>query len=82
MSVSCFKPLIKAMSDKTALDELPRLIPERDAAKYLNRSVSSLRRWRRQGLISWRKIGGVYFAREDIEEFLERSKHPAEVANA
>ena len=68
------------MHEKKITDELPPLVPEKQLAEFLHRHPDSLRRLRRAGLIAWRKIGGVYYAREDIEEFLERTKRPAEIA--
>ena len=62
---------------KLNLDDLPELMPEKAAAEFLYKSLTTMWRLRRQGQISFRRMGGVYYLREDIREYLDRIKFAA-----
>ena len=46
-----------------------------DAMRLLDRSRSTLARWRADGLLPYSKVGSaVYYRRSDVEELLEKGR--------
>ena len=59
------------------------LLTIQEAAKVLRLSVSTLRAWRLQRRIPFRKIGGkVLLHKDDIRRFIEQATIPAAKARA
>ncbi|AXA84504.1 hypothetical protein DCD74_07220 [Lysobacter oculi] len=58
--------------------ELPERLSELEAARYLKKSVITLRRYRRDRRIGYGRIGrDVYFTKQHLMAFLEASECPA-----
>lgn len=56
---------------------LPERLTEAQAAQYLGKSIFTLRRYRKNGLIGFGRIGrDVYFRAQHLAEFLEQSECP------
>lgn len=53
--------------------ELPDILTDKDLAEYLNFSAMSLWRFRRSGLLPFRRVGGqIRYTRADVDMFLDR----------
>jgi hypothetical protein len=65
-------------SDYKDLNDLPELMREEVAANFLGKSTTTMWRLRKEARISYRRMGAIYYLREDIREFLDRNKCPAE----
>jgi hypothetical protein len=59
------------------LNDLPELMDEKTAGMFLHKSPATMWRLRKNGEISFRRMGGIYYLREDIIEFLTRCKRSA-----
>lgn len=66
---------MKETENKSVSENGLKIIPTKQATELLNKSTTTLWRYRQQGLLTFRRIGGtVGYLASDIEKFLENSK--------